>query len=77
MANRRNIIYRGGSAADYLKDAVQKDDLVCFKSELYAMGRPVCAPVYRNPDGKAETYDEYVLLGGVWGEAFEFSVTSK
>ena len=43
-------------------------DLLCIRSAAILLGRRQCSPVYRNPEGSAETQDEYVYPNsyGVW-----------
>jgi adenylate cyclase len=35
---------------------------LCLKSEAFLMGRKHCGYLYRNPDGKRETADEYIYV---------------
>lgn len=50
-----------------------EDNLFCTRSAATLLGRKFCSPVYRNPQGRSETQDQYVLPDSV--TVWYFTVT--
>jgi TolB-like protein len=46
-----------------------EDDMLCDQWQTRYQGQKICSPVFRNPDGKLERFDEYLSIPGL-GESF-------
>jgi tetratricopeptide (TPR) repeat protein len=58
----------GSKFADIGRSWVE-DDMLCDRWQKRFQGQMICSPVFLNPEGKLEKFDEYFLIPGL-GESF-------
>lgn len=46
-----------------------EDDMLCDQWQQRLHGQKICSPIFRNPEGKFEKFDEYFSIPGL-GELF-------
>ena len=64
-------ITRGWQAPTFSDDGKSwiEDNMLCDHWQALFQGQKICYPVFRNPDGKRERFDEYLSIPGL-GESF-------